>query len=275
MTGATDPVPRLRRMGSPHLHAVEEIEKASFAAGWPATAFQRELTGNGAARYLVVEEGDVAGFAGLWLMLDEAHVVSVAVLPERRRAGLGRLLIHGLLRVAIEEGMSDATLECRVSNQAARALYRSFGFETAGSSFDLRGVPVPSGPHEALDSGDLYALDLEACGADRSRALNVLMAEPNSQVFTAPGGFLIAQEKVIGPWIARDDHTAATLLNAALAAGKPRERRVMIPAEHTSALNIAQACGFSTLREVLHMRRGKPAPWLRSRIYAHASYAVG
>ena len=155
MTGATDPVPRLRRMGSPHLHAVEEIEKASFAAGWPATAFQRELTGNGAARYLVVEDGDVAGFAGLWLMLDEAHVVSVAVLPERRRAGLGRLLIHGLLRVAIEEGMSDATLECRVSNQAARALYRSFGFHEVGERkryYSDNGEDAVIMTTEALDS---------------------------------------------------------------------------------------------------------------------------
>ena len=126
-------VPRLRRMGPPHLRAVEEIEKASFAAGWPATAFQRELSGNGAARYIVVDASGVAGFAGLWLMLDEAHVVSVAVLPERRREGLGRLLIHGLIRVAIEEGMSDATLECRVSNLAARALYRSFGFHEVGA----------------------------------------------------------------------------------------------------------------------------------------------
>ena len=132
------PTPGLRRMGPPHLQAVEEIEKASFAAGWPATAFQRELTGNGAARYIVVQEagvevGGIAGFAGLWLMLDEAHVVGVAVLPERRREGLGRLLVHGLLRVAIEEGMTDATLECRVSNLAARALYRSFGFHEVGA----------------------------------------------------------------------------------------------------------------------------------------------
>ena len=133
MTDGTHLVPRLRRMGPPHLRAVEAIEKASFAVGWPATAFQRELAGNGAARYIVVEGEEVAGFAGLWLMLDEAHVVSVAVLPERRREGLGRLLVHGLVRVAIEEGMNEATLECRVSNLAARALYRSFGFYEVGA----------------------------------------------------------------------------------------------------------------------------------------------
>ncbi len=129
----TNVFPRLRRMGPEHLPTVEAIEKASFAAGWPATAFQRELAGNGAARYIVVEGEEVTGFAGLWLMLDEAHVVSVAVLPERRREGLGRLLVHGLIRVAIEEGMNDATLECRVSNLAARALYRSFGFYEVGA----------------------------------------------------------------------------------------------------------------------------------------------
>jgi ribosomal-protein-alanine N-acetyltransferase len=113
---------------------VMAVERAAYSGGWPATAFERELTGNGMARYIVLEEAGagIAGFAGLWLMVDEAHVVTVAVLPEERRRGLGRLLVHGLVDLAIEHGMSVATLEVRESNQAARALYREYGFYEVG-----------------------------------------------------------------------------------------------------------------------------------------------
>jgi len=114
---------------------VEAIEAASFEAGWAATAFERELETNRLARYLVVREpgsGDLAGFAGLWLVVDEAHVVTVAVRPTLRRAGYGRLLVHGLLELARAEGMANATLECRESNEAARSLYRDYGFYEVG-----------------------------------------------------------------------------------------------------------------------------------------------
>lgn len=126
--------PRLRKMSPEDVPVVMAVERAAYSGGWPATAFERELTGNGMARYIVLEEagGGIAGFAGLWLMVDEAHVVTVAVLPEERRRGLGRLLVHGLVELAIEHGMSVATLEVRESNEAARALYREYGFYEVG-----------------------------------------------------------------------------------------------------------------------------------------------
>ena len=118
--------------------AVMAIERRSFSAGWPATAFERELAQNKMARYLVLEgQGKgavdgIVGFAGVWLMVDEAHVVTVAVVPEQRGKGYGRLLVHGLIGVASEHGMQVATLECRISNSIARALYGSYGFYEVG-----------------------------------------------------------------------------------------------------------------------------------------------
>lgn len=111
------------------------VERASYSPGWPSTAFERELTQNAMARYVVLRDGEnagVAGFAGLWLMVDEAHVVTVAVLPEVRRHGYGRALVHALMAVAIAHDMAQATLEVRESNQAARNLYRAFGFYEVG-----------------------------------------------------------------------------------------------------------------------------------------------
>lgn len=123
----------LRPMEARDIPAVVALEAASFETGWSATAFARELTQNAMARYLVLEEGGrLVGFAGLWLMVDEAHVVTVAVDPPERGRGFGKLLVRGLIALAVERDMELATLEVRVSNAAARALYGSFGFYEVG-----------------------------------------------------------------------------------------------------------------------------------------------
>ena len=87
------------------------------------------------ARYLVLRSsppGPVVGFGGLWLMVDEAHIVTVAIVPSERRRGLGSIVVHGLMSLAIEPQMALATLEVRVSNEAARALYAMYGFYEVG-----------------------------------------------------------------------------------------------------------------------------------------------
>ncbi len=129
------PYPQLAHLRPGDIPEVEAIEGASFEAGWTATAFKREMETNRLARYVVVREperGDMVGFAGLWLVVDEAHVVTVAVRPDQRRNGYGRLLVHGLLGLARAEGMANATLECRESNEPARRLYREYGFYEVG-----------------------------------------------------------------------------------------------------------------------------------------------
>jgi len=127
--------PVLSMMQPADMADVVAVERASYSVGWPSTAFERELTTNAMARYLVLRNGDssrIEGFAGLWLMVDEAHVVTVAVLPEVRRRGYGRALVHGLMAVAISQAMSVATLEVRASNVAARKLYANYGFYEVG-----------------------------------------------------------------------------------------------------------------------------------------------
>lgn len=120
------------------LDAVAAVERVSFVAGWPPTAFQRELQHNAMARYVVLEGAasgaahQIVAFGGLWLQVDEAHVVTVAVRPECRRAGYGLVVVRALLDVARDEGMQAATLEVRVSNEAARKLYRGCGFYEVG-----------------------------------------------------------------------------------------------------------------------------------------------
>jgi ribosomal-protein-alanine N-acetyltransferase len=113
--------------------AVLEIERLSFSSPWPAYAFEQELTGNRLAHYVVARSGGrVVGFAGIWLMVDEAHVTTFGVHPDHRRRGVGRRLLLRLAELAIELGSARLTLEVRVSNTAAQALYQAFGFRVAG-----------------------------------------------------------------------------------------------------------------------------------------------
>lgn len=129
---------RLRRVTIEDLETVRAIEQAAFTTGWPPTAFEHEIAHNGRARYVLLERdgepGDrqALGFAGLWLMVDEAHVVTVAVRPEERRNAYGRLLVHALVAIAADAAMNEATLEVRASNTPARALYHEYGFHDVG-----------------------------------------------------------------------------------------------------------------------------------------------
>jgi [ribosomal protein S18]-alanine N-acetyltransferase len=113
--------------------AVLEIERLSFSSPWPAFAFEQELTANRLAHYRVARlDGQVVAFGGIWLMVDDAHVTTFGVHPDQRRRGIGRLLLLHLAEAAIALGSSRMTLEVRVSNVAAQALYRSFGFQVSG-----------------------------------------------------------------------------------------------------------------------------------------------
>jgi [ribosomal protein S18]-alanine N-acetyltransferase len=120
-------------MGLDDIAAVQVIERASFSAPWPANAYRTELETNKLAHYLVVRvDGEVAGFAGLWLMVDEAHVTTFAISPPWRRNHLGERLLVALFDLANERRATEATLEVRLSNLPARRLYEKFGFRPVG-----------------------------------------------------------------------------------------------------------------------------------------------
>ncbi len=115
------------------LAAVQAIETASFTTPWPSHAYRNELETNRLAHYLVVRAGgEVIGYAGVWLMVDEAHVTTFAVTPAWRRRRIGERLLVDLLDLAIARGAREATLEVRLSNLAARRLYEKYGFRPVG-----------------------------------------------------------------------------------------------------------------------------------------------
>ncbi len=108
-------------------------ERTSFIVPGPDDAYRNELLTNRLASYIVARSGDeVVGFAGLWVMVDEAHVTTFAVDPRWRRRGIGERLLLALLELAAARRAREATLEVRLSNMPARRLYEKYGFRPVG-----------------------------------------------------------------------------------------------------------------------------------------------
>lgn len=141
------------------LDQVRRIERASFPSPWPRNAYRREILNNARARYLVVRSldglgevdahrtprfpfsllsflnsgaSDIVAYAGIWIMMEEAHITTIATDPDYRRRGLGELLIVEMAKLAITEKVEQLTLEVRMSNEAAQMLYRKYGFSDGG-----------------------------------------------------------------------------------------------------------------------------------------------
>ncbi len=131
-------------MRTSDLPEVQAIERASFRTPWPPNAYRSELEENRLASYLVARVGEqVVGYAGMWLMVDEAHITTFAVHPAWRRRRIGERLLLAMLELAMRRQAREATLEVRVSNLAARRLYEKYGFR-----------PVGIRPHYYSDDGE-------------------------------------------------------------------------------------------------------------------------
>lgn len=146
-----------------------EIERQAFPTQWPPTPFKRELQ-NRLAHYLMVSQGGetwespprqgvsllldkvgrllarrpvevhnnqsgqsfIVGTVGFWLLYDEAHITTIAVRESHRRQGLGELLLHASMVMAISLRSRVMTLEVRATNYPAQALYEKYGFQKVG-----------------------------------------------------------------------------------------------------------------------------------------------
>ncbi|GBG55557.1 ribosomal-protein-alanine acetyltransferase [Sporomusaceae bacterium FL31] len=123
----------IRDMRAEDVSGVLEVEQECFTLPWSRKAFEAELDDNDLAHYLVMEdEGRIIGYAGVWIVLDEAHVTNIAISQSYRRRGLGERLLIELIRSAKQYGALSMTLEVRVTNSAAQKLYEKLGFVKRG-----------------------------------------------------------------------------------------------------------------------------------------------
>lgn len=115
------------------LKAVLEIESASFSRPWTEEHFQYEIDSPfGHPMVALADDGTLAGYLCLKLVLDEAEILDVAVKYSHRGKGIGRLLVQWALDFSREHGASLLFLEVRAGNAEAIALYRSLGFKESG-----------------------------------------------------------------------------------------------------------------------------------------------
>lgn len=121
-----------REMQPEDAEAVEIVEKASFAVPWSRKSFWEEAA-NEKTYYLLLLDGEkVIGYAGTWLIMDEAQITNVAILPAYRGQKLGKAMMAELIKIAVARGAERMTLEVRPSNTAALSLYKAFDFVDCG-----------------------------------------------------------------------------------------------------------------------------------------------
>jgi len=122
-----------RKMTVEDVEAITLIEQDSFSTPWTAEAFYNELTNNMFAQYMVMEyRKQVIGYAGMWIIIDEAHITNIAILTQYRGLGLGTRLMEEVQKTASYLGAKRMTLEVRPSNERAQQLYTKFGFVSEG-----------------------------------------------------------------------------------------------------------------------------------------------
>lgn len=123
---------RIEPMAGEHLDELVELEKKAFTVPWSRGMFEEELKNPLATYYVLLIDGRLAGYGGMWMVLNEGHITNIAVEPSLRRMGAGRRILEHLLSEGEKRGVDSFTLEVRQSNEAAKKLYLSCGFKMAG-----------------------------------------------------------------------------------------------------------------------------------------------
>lgn len=112
---------------------VSLLDQLSFTEPWPKNTFAYELTTNYSICQVAVDlSGTVMGAIVVWLIVDEAHVATIAVHPDHRHRGVGAALLANALLIAAYRGALSSLLEVRVSNLPAIKLYERFGYKVDG-----------------------------------------------------------------------------------------------------------------------------------------------
>lgn len=124
---------RIREMELADLNDVHEVDLASFTAPWSKETYKREIKENRYAHYFVIEaDGVIIGYAGIWLVMDDAQITNIAISPRLRGYKIGEKLFGYVVQYAIARGAKRLSLEVRESNEVAQNMYRKFGLVSGG-----------------------------------------------------------------------------------------------------------------------------------------------
>ena len=123
----------ITKMCKEHIDAVYAIECDSFAVPWSKDSLFKDFSQKHAHYFVAVDDsGEVCGYCGMWHIVNEGHITNIAVKPDTRRQGIGEKLVGRLIDLAYEKEMIGITLEVRMNNAPAHALYAHMGFKPEG-----------------------------------------------------------------------------------------------------------------------------------------------
>lgn len=121
------------KMTKKHLDSVYKIEKECFSNPWSKKSLEDELFKNKFAIYIVaLDENKVIGYGGMWHIINEGHITNIAVTEKYRNQGVATAIVNKLSEIAISKEMIGLTLEVRMANESAKALYTKLGFRVEG-----------------------------------------------------------------------------------------------------------------------------------------------
>lgn len=122
----------IRLMESKDIEGVAELEKECFSMPWSAASLQKELDNENSIFCVCEMDGTIVGYAGLYLVPPEGDITNVAVTALYRGRGIAKQLLETLFEQAAKKGITEFTLEVRVSNEPAICLYEKMGFRSEG-----------------------------------------------------------------------------------------------------------------------------------------------
>ena len=119
-------------MSASHIEAVHAIESHSFSDPWPINEIKFEMEQKHNISIVALMGDEVAGYAMMRHIINEGHICNIAVHEDYRKKGIGSVIVEGLAAIAKAREMIGITLEVRIGNRAAMALYHKHGFIVEG-----------------------------------------------------------------------------------------------------------------------------------------------
>jgi GNAT superfamily N-acetyltransferase len=241
-----------------------------------------------AGAFLAYHRETPAGLVVSLMYPNFTYIGPLGVHPDFQRLGIGFTLMEHVLEWLEGQGVTRVALD---ASPMGLPIYERLGFAPCDQVdiFQRQGERPASQPpsevqHLSLQNLDLVtATDKQAFGTDRSRLLAALLSEYPKRAFLVKdvqgnvNGYLIAQEKSIGPWVSQNKEDAELLLKAALSFSFINgPLTVIVPGENTDAAELLQHYGFEKVRVLRHMVRGSKKPTgQRENVYGQTSPTLG
>jgi predicted N-acetyltransferase YhbS len=278
----------IRVMTEADFEAADVILRAAFGTSDSRVADLRRYRGLQPDGWFVAEaDGNLAGTVGAVIFGSFAYIGSMAVAPAMQRRGIARALMQHVLAWIAARGCATALLD---ASQSGAPLYTSLGFVPAGEAIifqretqaRLASLPPQVRQMRTEDISALVEFDMPMYGAARAALFHRLLADFPLRAFVTRGergqvtGFVFAQRRRIGPWVADNACDAEVLLQAALTLDYDAAASFILPAPNANANEFLERYGFRFLRSQLHMWRGQAYPARqRAMIYGQTSFMVG